>query len=107
MSEISLHMLAYETAHLLVERLGAQEALRTTLRERVNARLSRNRKRFTFWAAVPTEIEALDSLPLRNDDSAYDYRGDEVDLRRAQRSTNASARAAGSPQAIGPLEQRQ
>jgi hypothetical protein len=105
MSVISLHMLAYKAAHLLVERLGAQEALRTTLHERVSARRARNRKRFTFWAAVATEIEALKPLLLRNDDSAHDYRRDQVDLRRARRSTNVSTRRRrpGRPKPAAPL----
>jgi len=49
--------MAVEKAVALIDRHGADEAIKVALGEQRNARRARSRKRFAFWGAVASRID--------------------------------------------------
>ncbi len=57
-TEISFKMEVTKAAELLVTRHGLKAALKTAANEKSSARRARGARRFQFWTAIASEIEA-------------------------------------------------
>jgi hypothetical protein len=52
-----------KAGELLMTRYGRVAALKTAAREKLSARRARSRRRYVFWAAIASEIEARPHFP--------------------------------------------
>jgi hypothetical protein len=52
-----------KAAQLLMTRYGREAALKTAASEKLSACRARSRRRFEFWAAIVSEIEARAHFP--------------------------------------------
>ena len=62
-TKISIRMEVVRAAELLMMRYGREAALKTAATEKSSARHACSRRRFQFWAAIASEIEARSHFP--------------------------------------------